>query len=160
MRLEKMGAFTDSNLPKGYAPFNVAVLNGQLYVTFAKREKGGDDPVEGKGLGYVDVFSTAGAFQTTLIANGPLDAPWGLVIAPANFGTFAGSLLVGNFGEGHINAFDASTGSLIGTLNTGSKSIAIDGLWQLDATLDGSVTFSAGPGNGEKHGLVGRIAPQ
>lgn len=156
----KIASFTDPSLPKGYAPFNVAVLNGKLYVTFAKRKAGGDDPIEGKGLGYVDVFSTAGVFQSRLVANGPLNAPWGLVIAPSNFGTFAGSLLVGNFGEGHINAFNPDTGALIGTLSTGSKSIQIDGLWQLDDTLDGFVTFSAGLGHGEKHGLVGRIAPK
>lgn len=156
----KIGSFTDPNLPKGYALFNVAVLNSNIYVTFAKRKKGGDDPVEGKGLGYVDVFSTAGVLQNTLVANGPLNAPWGLVIAPSNFGTFAGSLLVGNFGEGHINAFSPDTGSLIGTLSIGSKSIQIEGLWQLDDTLDGSVTFSAGLGHGEKHGLVGQITPQ
>lgn len=156
----KIGSFTDTNLPKGYAPYNVAVLNGKLYVTFAKVKKGGDDAVEGKGFGYVDVFSTAGVFQNTLVSNGPLNAPWALVMAPANFGTFAGSLLVGNFSEGHINAFNPDTGTLIGTLSTGSKSIQIEGLWQLDDTLDGSVTFSAGLGHGEKHGLIGRITPQ
>jgi uncharacterized protein (TIGR03118 family) len=155
----KIGSFTDPNLPRGYAPFNIAVLNGKLYVTFAKVKKGGDDATEGKGLGYVDVFTTAGVFQNTLVANGPLNAPWGLVIAPSNFGTFAGSLLVGNFGEGHINAFNPDTGALVGTLSTGSKSIQIEGLWQLDDTLNGSVTFSAGL-SGEKHGLVGRITPQ
>ncbi len=155
----KIGSFTDPNLPKGYAPFNVAVLNGKLYVTFGKVKKGEDDVTEGKGLGYVDVFSTAGVFQNTLVANGPLNAPWGLVIAPSNFGTFAGSLLVGNFGEGHINAFNPDTGALAGTLSTGNKSIQIEGLWQLDDTLDGSVTFSAGL-KGEKHGLIGRITPQ
>lgn len=155
----KIASFTDKNLPKGYAPFNVAVLNGKLYVTFGKVKKGGDDATEGKGLGYVDVFTTAGVYEKTLVANGPLNAPWGLVIAPSNFGTFAGSLLVGNFGEGHINAFNTDTGALVGTLSTGSKSIQIEGLWQLDDTLDGSVTFSAGL-KGEKHGLIGRITPQ
>ena len=156
----KIGSFTDPNLPKGYAPFNVALLNNKLYVTFAKRKAGGDDPIEGKGLGYVDVFSTAGVYQTTLVANGALNAPWGLAIAPANFGTFAGSLLVGNFGEGHINAFNPSTGALVGTLSTATKSIQIEGLWQLDDTGNGSITFSAGLSHGEKHGLVGRITPQ
>ncbi|MEI9932557.1 MAG: TIGR03118 family protein [Rhizomicrobium sp.] len=155
----KIASFTDSNLPKGYAPFNVAVLNGELYVAFAKVKKGDDDATEGKGLGYVDVFSTTGVLQNTIVANGPLNAPWGLVIAPSNFGSFAGSLLVGNFGDGHVNAFDAGSGALIGTLSTGSKSVQIEGLWQLDDTLDGSVTFSAGPKD-EKHGLIGRITPQ
>jgi uncharacterized protein (TIGR03118 family) len=153
-------AFTDRNLPKRYAPFDVAVFNGKLYVAFALREKNGDDEVDGKGLGYVDVFTTKGKFVKTLIANGPLNAPWGLAIAPSNFGSLAGTLLVGNFGDGRINAFDPNTGTLIETLHSSKrKEIAIDGLWALDDTGNGSITFSAGPG-GEAHGLIGLITPQ
>jgi uncharacterized protein (TIGR03118 family) len=149
--------FTDKNLPKHYAPFDVAVFNGMLYVAFAERQKHGDDEVDGVGLGYVDIFTTKGKFVKTLIANGPLNAPWGMVIAPSTFGTFAGDLLVGNFGDGHINAFDASTGTLLGTLSASkTKQIVIDGLWALDDTGNGSITFSAGP-NHESHGLVGLI---
>jgi uncharacterized protein (TIGR03118 family) len=154
----RIASFTDPNLPKKYAPFNVAVLNGLLYVTFAKKK--GDDAAEGNGLGYVDVFTTAGVFQKTLIANGPLNAPWGLAIGPANFGDFAGKLLVGNFGgEGNINAFDPSTGALVGTLKTqNGQMISLEGLWQLDDTGNGSITFSAGLRR-EKHGLLGLITP-
>jgi uncharacterized protein (TIGR03118 family) len=153
-------AFTDKNLPKHYAPFDVAVLNGNLYVAFAKRKKGGIDNVDGKGLGYIDVFTTKGKFMKTLVANGPLNAPWGMVIAPSSFGSLAGALLVGNFGDGHINAFDASTGALIETLHSSKhKEISLDGLWALDDTGNGSITFSSGPG-GEAHGLVGLITPQ
>ena len=153
-------SFTDKNLPKNYAPFDVAVFNDKLYVAFAKREKHGDDEVDGKGLGYVDVFTTKGKFVKTLIANGPLNAPWGMAIAPSSFGTLAGALLVGNFGDGHINAFDANTGTLIETLHSSKhKEISIDGLWALDDTGNGSITFSAGPG-GEAHGLIGLITPQ
>jgi uncharacterized protein (TIGR03118 family) len=153
-------AFTDKNLPRHYAPFNVAVFNGQLYVAFALREKHGTDEVDGAGLGYIDVFTTKGRFVKTLVANGPLNAPWGMVVAPSSFGTFAGDLLVGNFGDGHINAFDWSTGALLGTLHTNkNNALWIDGLWALDDTGNGSVTFSAGPG-GEAHGLVGLIGPK
>ena len=152
-------AFTDKNLPKRYAPFDVAVFNGKLYVAFALREKHGDDEVDGKGLGYVDVFTTKGKFVKTLIANGPLNAPWGMAIAPSNFGSLAGALLVGNFGDGHISAFDLNTGTLLETLHSSKrKEISIDGLWALDDTGNGSITFSAGPG-GEAHGLVGLITP-
>jgi uncharacterized protein (TIGR03118 family) len=153
-------AFTDKSLPKRYAPFDVAVFNGKLYVAFALREKHGDDEVDGKGLGYVDVFTTKGKFLKTLIANGPLNAPWGLAIAPSNFGSFAGDLLVGNFGDGRINAFDLNSGTLLGTLHSSKhKEISIDGLWALDDTGNGSITFSAGPG-GEAHGLLGLITPK
>ena len=156
----RIKAFTDKNLPKRYAPFDVAVFNGKLYVAFALREKHGDDEVDGAGLGFVDIFTTKGKFVKTLIANGPLNAPWGMVIAPSNFGSFAGDLLVGNFGDGRINAFDASTGALLGTLHaTKHKEIVIDGLWALDDTGNGSITFSAGPG-GETHGLIGLLTPQ
>lgn len=156
----KVGAFTDPNLPKNYAPFNVAVLNGKLYVAFAKREKHGIDEVDGAGLGYVDVFGTDGTLQQHLVANGPLNAPWGLALAPANFGTFAGALLVGNFGNGEINAFDPATGTLIGTLSSGKhKALKIEGLWALDDTGNNAITFSAGPG-GEAHGLFGLIEPK
>jgi uncharacterized protein (TIGR03118 family) len=155
---KKIASFTDANIPAGYAPFNVAVLNGKLYVTYGV--KNGDDAKEGPGLGYVDVFTTAGTLVNTLVANGPLNAPWGLAIAPSTFGDYAGKLLVGNFGEGHINVFDPESGTLLGTLKQpNGKSIQLEGLWQLDDTGNGSITFSAGLRR-ERHGLVGQITPQ
>ena len=155
---KKVGSFNNPNLPAGYAPFNVAVLNGKLYVTYGKRN--GDDAKEGPGLGYVDVFTTAGAFEKTLVANGPLNAPWGLAIAPSTFGDYAGKLLVGNFGEGRINVFDQTSGALLGTLKApNGNSIQLEHLWQLDDTGNGSITFSAGMKR-ERHGLVGLISPQ
>jgi uncharacterized protein (TIGR03118 family) len=154
----KIGSFTDANVPKGYAPFNVAVLNGKLYVTYGKQD--GDDAKEGPGLGYVDVFTTAGAFDKRLVSNGPLNAPWGLAIAPPTFGDYAGKLLIGNFGEGHINVFDPDNGTLLGTLkDTKGKSIQLEGLWQLDDTGNGSLTVSAGLRK-EKHGVIDMITPQ
>jgi uncharacterized protein (TIGR03118 family) len=150
--------FTDKSLPKRFAPFNIAFLNGQVYVAFAKREKGGDDEIDKLGLGYVDVFDTSGNLLKHLIANGPLDAPWGMAIAPSAFGSFANDLLVGNFGNGWINVFDPNTGAQVGTLsNKHGKPIKIDGLWALQPGPDSAtVTFAAGPG-AEGHGLLGQI---
>src|SRR5258706_12050393 len=97
------------------------------------------DEVAGAGLGYVSKFDMNGNFLSRLISNGPLNAPWGLVIAPASFGSFGGALLVGNFGDGTINAFNATTGAFLGTLNGPLCSpIAIDGLW--------GITFGNGVG--------------
>lgn len=150
--------FTDSSLPKHFAPFNVAWLNGQLYVAFAKRKIGAIDEIDRKGFGYIDVFDAQGNLQKHLISNGHLDAPWGMTIAPAGFGKFAGALLVGNFGNGKIHAFDANTGDFLGGLrDTSRKSIKIDGLWSLfPGPDDSTIMFSAGPDD-ESHGLLGQI---
>lgn len=156
---KQIKTFTDASLPKNYAPFNVAFLNGDIYVAFAKREKHGFDELHGKGLGYVDVFTTKGKLKSRLIANGKLNAPWALAIAPSSFGTFAGALLVGNFGDGKVNAYDSHTGAFMGTLSdSNGKSLVIDGLWALDPGPNNDVTFSAGPDD-EAHGLIGLIHP-
>jgi uncharacterized protein (TIGR03118 family) len=155
----QINAFTDTSLPKRFAPFNVALINGKLYVAFARRERGGTDEVDRRGLGYVDVFSPSGNLLQHLIANGPLDAPWGMTIAPQGFGAFSGALLVGNFGNGGINAFDPNTGEFLGAVSRpNGNAIKIDGLWGLDSGPDGKVTFAAGP-NDESDGLVGLIEP-
>lgn len=156
----KVGTFTDPSLPSDYSPFNVQNLNGQLFVTFAKREPGADEQTTGQGLGFVDVFNTDGSFERRLVQHGQLNAPWGLAIAPATFGKFAGALLVGNFGDGRINAYDPNTGNYIGVLRSegsvGNK-LFIDGLWALHTGPNGTITFSSGPDD-ESHGLVGSIA--
>ena len=158
-QFHQIGAFTDTSLPNRFAPFNIAQLNGHYYVAFAKREKGGDDEVDRLGLGYVDVFTATGNLLQHLISNDPLDAPWGMTIAPKNFGAFAGALLVGNFGNGKINAFNPDTGAFLGTLTQrNGAAIKIDGLWALDSGPGNRVTFSAGP-NDESDGLVGYIQP-
>lgn len=152
-----LGSFTDAGLPAGFAPFNVAMLNGKVYVAFAKRERHGIDEIHRKGLGYVDVFDTSGNLQTHLIANGMLDAPWGMTIAPSSFGKLSGALLVGNFGNGTIHAYGANSGEMLGTLKgTDGAPLHIDGLWALDTGSSSAVTFTAGPG-GEAHGLLGNI---
>src|SRR3954452_11967818 len=140
-------SFTDKSLPKRFAPFNVQMLGGKLYVAFAKRERGAADEVAGKGLGYVDVFDTSGNLLTHLVANGKLNAPWGMTIAPASFGSLAGALLVGNFGDGKINAYDANTGDYLGALKgADGKALKIDGLWAVDSgPANNQITFTAGP---------------
>jgi hypothetical protein len=157
-QFQQTGSFTDSSLPAGYEPFNVQVLNGKLYVTFALGN-GHHDETDGAGLGFVDVFTLSGQKIATLVKNGPLNAPWGLSIAPKSFGKFGGALLVGNFGDGTINAFDPNTGAFLGQVTSpGGAQVTIDGLWALRNGPDGSVIFSSGP-DGENHGLVGVILP-
>jgi uncharacterized protein (TIGR03118 family) len=156
--------FTDPTLTlKGFAPFNVADINGKLYVTFAKQDADAEDDVAGKGNGFIDVFDTAGHLEQRLVSNGPLNSPWGLALAPSNFGQFSNALLVGNFGDGHISAFDPDTGKFLGQLSSSSgHPLVIENLWGLafgNGKTAGDPTtlyYSAGPGD-ETHGLFGKI---
>jgi uncharacterized protein (TIGR03118 family) len=159
-QFKQIGSFTDPSLPPGYAPFNVQALNGKLYVTFALQNQFKHDDVAGAGHGFVDVFDMEGHKIKTLVSGGVLNSPWGLTIAPESFGKkFEGALLVGNFGDGKINAFDPHSGKFLGTLSSpGGAPISIDGLWALRQGPDGSVIFSSGP-DGETHGLVGVVRP-
>ncbi len=156
------GLFVDRRIPAGYAPFNVQALAGKLYVTYAEQDATLHDDVAGRGHGFVDVFSTDGAFLRRLVTRGMLDSPWGLALAPAGFGKFSGALLVGNFGDGHINAYDPNTGRHLGQLRQANgRPIVIDGLWGLrfgngNAAKTNELLFSAGP-NGEADGLLGKI---
>jgi uncharacterized protein (TIGR03118 family) len=157
-------AFTDPGIPAGFAPFGIQLINGELYVSYAKQDKAKHDDVAGLGNGFVDVFSTDGVMQTRLISRGALNSPWGLVLAPSTFGGFGGDLLVGNFGDGMIHAYDATTGAPQGTVtNTDGNPIAIQGLWGLrfgNGTFGGpnDLVFTAGIA-GESHGLLGEITP-
>jgi len=156
--------FRDPKIPAGYAPFNVQLLNGRVYVTYAKQNKAKTDVLPGPGWGFVDVYTVNGQLIRHLAGHGPLNEPWGLAIAPKGFGPFAGDLLVGNLGNGWINAFNAATGKYLGALDTTSgKPIAINGLWGLEvgnSAFGGpsSLVFSAGP-NGYNNGLVGVLNP-
>jgi uncharacterized protein (TIGR03118 family) len=157
------GSFVDHRLPAGYAPFNIQLLNGKLYVTYAKQDATGHDDVPGHGRGFVDVFDTDGHLLKRLIRRGELNAPWGLAIAPSTWGRFAGALLVGNFGDGRIHAYNPVNGHFLGTLrDTHHHPIVIDGLWALafgngvgTGTKD-TLFFTAGP-NDEMHGLFGSL---
>ena len=153
-------AFGSIGIPHGYAPFNVAVLGNKVFVSYARQDADRRDDVAGAGHGFINVFDTHGRFLKHLVRRGVLDSPWGMAIAPAGFGSLSGTLLVGNFGNGRIHAFDPHSGRLLATLRgPGGAPITIDGLWGLlpgngasAATSD--VWFSAGP-NGEAHGLLG-----
>jgi uncharacterized protein (TIGR03118 family) len=156
------GAFQDPEIPSTYGPFNVQELNGDIYVAYAKVGPTGDE-IQGHGLGAVDVYDTAGNLLQRLIPRkGRLDAPWGLALAPADWPAFPGALLVGNFANGQINAYDASTGAFLGGLrDMDHKLIKIDGLWGLrfgNGTIgtSESLIFAAGP-NDEHDGLLGEI---
>ena len=156
------GLFVDSRLPAGYGPFGIAEINGMLYVTFAKQDATLHDDVAGRGHGFVDVFTNDGAFVRRLVTRGALDSPWGLALAPRSFGPFGGDLLVGNFGNGHINAYNPTTGTHLGQLRQpNGRPIVIDGLWGLtfgngNAAKTDQLIFSAGPDD-ESHGLLGKI---
>jgi uncharacterized protein (TIGR03118 family) len=160
------GAFTDSTLPSGFAPFNVQNINGNLYVTYAKQDPAHEDDVPGPGNGFVDVFDTSGNLIRHFASQGALNSPWGLVLAPSKFGPFGGDLLVGNFGDGMINAYDPTTGAFLGSLDDPHGApISVAGLWGLsfgNGSFGQDVNklyFTAGiPGpNGavEDHGLFG-----
>jgi uncharacterized protein (TIGR03118 family) len=156
------GMFVDRRLPAGYGPFGIAEIKGKLYVTFAKQDATRHDDVAGRGHGFVDVFTNSGTFVRRLVTHGALDSPWGLALAPRGFGRFSGDLLVGNFGNGHINVYNPMTGKHLGQLQRPSgKPIVIDGLWGLmfgngNAAKTSELLFSAGP-NDESHGLLGKI---
>ena len=162
------GAFQDSGIPAGFAPFNIQNLGGTLYVTYAKQNTQKHDDVAGAGNGYVDAYDLNGVLLQRVVAGGSLNSPWGLAIAPAGFGDFGGALLVGNFGSGNIDAYDLNTGNLLGQLQDAKgNAIHVAGLWGLDfGNGSGSgdantLYFTAGIGSAsdpvESHGLFGSI---
>jgi uncharacterized protein (TIGR03118 family) len=158
------GSFTDPSLPAGYSPFGIRNLNSKLYVTYAVRNPATGDDVAGPGNGLVDVFDLNGNMLSRLITGGHLNSPWGLALAPATFNEFSNDLLVGNFGDGAIDAYDPVTGNFVGALvDKASSPIIIGGLWALDFGNGGNggqagvLYFTAGSGD-EQHGLLGSIS--
>ena len=162
--------FTDPNLPAGYAPFGIqAVANGaggatQLYVTYAKQQAPDNvDNENGAGLGYVDIYDTNGQLIKRLISGGLLNAPWGIALAPVDFGTLGNALLIGNFGDGAINGYDPSTGVFVGTVkDAGGTALATPGLWGIAFGNDANnqphnTLFYAAGTNDEANGNYGRI---
>ena len=155
-------SFTDATIPAGFAPFGIQTIGNRLYVTYAK-QKGPDneDDEPGVGNGFVDVFTPAGALVRRFASRGLLNSPWGIAVAPAGFGKFGGDILIGNFGDGTIGAYDAISGALVEVLRApGGAPVSIAGLWGL-GFAPGSTTlfFTAGPQD-ETHGLVGTLAAQ
>jgi uncharacterized protein (TIGR03118 family) len=158
-------AFVDSTLPANYAPFGIQNVGGNIVVTFAHRLPGSHDEDHGPGLGYVTIFDTDGNVVARLAHGGYFNAPWGIAMSGADFGVFSHRLLIGNFGDGRIHAFNPLTGQFVGTLqNTDNSDVAIDGLWALEFgggnTNSGAANelfFTAGP-HDEGDGLLGKLA--
>ena len=155
--IDTSSTFLDPTLPSGYAPFGIQSINGLIYVAYAKQDASGEDDVPGPGHGFVSVFDMSGSFNKRLISNGPLNSPWGMALAPADFGFASGKLLVGNFGNGRINVFDADTGEGSGPVrNSKGLILTTDGLWGL-SFADGALYVTAGPED-ETHGLFAKIS--
>ena len=159
-------AFRDYEMPEGFAPFNVQAIGPNLYVTYAKQDAAKHDPVAGAGLGFVNVFSPTGALISRL-QNGPwMNAPWGVVWTPRDFGEFSNTILVGNFRSGQIAAFNGLSGRFLGMmLDPTGKPITISGLWALvfgggnaNSGPANTLYFTAGINN-EKDGLFGTLTP-
>jgi uncharacterized protein (TIGR03118 family) len=157
--------FTDSGLPSGYAPFGIQAIGGHVFVTFAKQDADAEDEVAGQGRGFVDEFDTSGNLVARVAQHGQLNAPWGLARAPSDFGRLSNDLLVGNFGDGQINAYALGANGRYthqGELRANGHQITIDGLWALEfgnganAGPTNTLFFTAGP-NDESHGLFGKI---
>lgn len=163
------GGFSDPNLPAGFAPFNIQNVGGQLFVTYARQDDEGEDDVPGPGSGYVNRFDLNGNLLARYSSTGALNSPWGLAVAPEGFGSFGGDLLIGNFGEGTINAYDLDSGDFVGMLKDSHGNPLInEGLWGLTFGNGGSggrtdtLYFTAGisgDGDVEDHGLFGSISP-
>ena len=163
------GGFTDPKIPKGYAPFGIQALGGNIFVTYAKQDAARKDDVAAPGQGYVDEYTPDGQLVARVVNSGkknaPLNAAWGLALAPAGFSVFAGDLLVGNFGNGRISAYQQRGATWVykGQLRLANGTpIAVDGLWAIAfgngaaAGPTGTLYFLAGP-SGEQHGLFGSI---
>ena len=164
--LQTASGFVDPKLPAGYAPFGIQTIETRIFVTYAKQGEGADE-VDGPSLGFVDAYDVDGNFLVRVAQRGQLNAPWGIAMAPASFGVFGGDLLIGNFGDGHINAYQEQpdgTFEFVGGLRTtDGQRLTIDGLWALQfghgAANNGPVDtlfFTAGP-NDEEDGLFGSI---
>src|SRR5229473_788317 len=170
-----VGSFTDPSLANDcpipgppaqcFAPFGIQNIGGTLYVSFALQNAARHDDVSGAGNGFVDVFKTDGTLIRRFASQGTLNSPWGLALAPASFGTFSNDVLVGNFGDGRINAFDPTTGAFHGQLRRNGHPITINGLWGLafgngGAAGDANTLFFAAGLNDEADGLFGSIVPK
>ena len=180
-RVVSPGAFTDPHLPAGYAPFNIVPVGNRLIVTYAVQDSAKHDDVAGQGHGVVNSFDLSGHSFQRLVSPGRtsrLNSPWGVALAPPDFVALAGALLIGNFGDGHINGYDPTTGKFIDTVHYAKsanglegKILAIDGLWSLRVGglsinngqngkngYAAALYFTAGP-NGEQDGLFGALTP-
>ncbi|TMH67514.1 MAG: TIGR03118 family protein [Betaproteobacteria bacterium] len=159
------GGFVDPDLQKNFSPFNVQNIKGNLFVTYAKLGEDAPDETAGPSLGIVNEFNADGVLLRRFATRGRLNAPWGVALAPASFGKFGGALLIGNFGDGTINAFDLQTAEFLGQLKgLNNRSLKLDGLWGMAFGNDhnnlssGTLYFAAGP-NDEDNGVFGSVTP-
>jgi uncharacterized protein (TIGR03118 family) len=157
------GAFTDRHIPNGYAPFGIQAINGDIVVTYAKQDAAAEDDVAGRGFGFVDIFDPNGKLVQRVAERGVLNAPWGIALAPASFGRFGGALLIGNFGDGTINAFGPISGHFLGSLrDSHGRRVHIDGLWGMQfgnglLQQDTNALFAAAGPDDEQHGTYNVI---
>jgi len=156
-------SFADRSIPSGFAPFGIQNINGDLYVTYALQNSKKEDDVAGPGFGYVNIFDANGCLVKRFASNGTLNAPWGVALAPASFGSHSNQVLIGNFGDGKINTFTLQQGHHEGALrDADDKVIQVEGLWGLafgNGVLNqktNSLFFTAGP-NDETNGVYGKI---
>lgn len=157
------GTFTDSNAMAGFAPFGITLFGAShLWVTYAMQDPAKHDPVHQAGAGYIDIFSTDGVFESRFATGGNLNAPWGMVLTPANFGPLSNDFWIGNFGDGMINAFDAMGNPVGQPMDKRGKPLNVDGLWALvfgngsDKAATTALYFTAGP-NAETEGIFGKF---
>ena len=162
-KITTTGGFIDPNLPTGFAPFGIQAEGAAIFVTYAKQDANAEDDVKGVGNGFVDVFDFDGVLTKRLISGGALNSPWAIALAPNDFGNLSHDLLVGNFGDGHINAYDPVSGAFSsGVVDTTGAPLIIDGLWGLTFGNDtagaahNQLFFTAGPDD-EMHGMLGRL---
>ncbi|HET9447052.1 MAG TPA: TIGR03118 family protein [Steroidobacteraceae bacterium] len=153
--VEAPGGFRDRSLPSSYAPFGIQAINGDVYVTYAKPDPATGQSTHGPGLGFVNVFDPEGRLLRRVATRGVLNAPWGLALAPASFGKFGGALLVGNLGDGTINAYGPRSGKFLGALrDTRGRRLEMDGLWGIAfgngvlSQESNALFFTAGPNHG------------
>lgn len=156
------GSFTDPNLPAGYAPFGIQVIGRQVFVAYALQDAAKHDPVAGAGNGIVSIFDMDGNFVRRFATGGPLNAPWGITQASATFGPFSNDILVGNAGDGTINAFDPTSGQFVGQLLDGDgfalAKVGLHGLvLRTDGLGDPNTLYFTSQFSNENDGLFGAI---
>jgi len=157
------GSFTDPKLPAGYAPHGIHIINNQIYIAYGVQNSAKHDPTPGAGLGIVDIFDLNGNFVSTFASGGTLNAPWGVVLASASFGTFSNDILVGNFGDGTINAFDP-TGKFLGQVTDSGNNVIVNaGLWDMvfgaSGTGDPNTLYFTAGGSSQTSGLFATLVP-
>src|SRR5271157_580802 len=154
------GSFSDPNLPAGYAPHGIQLINNQIFVAYAMQDGPKHDPVIGAGNGLVDIFDMNGKFVSRFATGGMLNAPWGVALSPANFGQFSNAMLIGNFGDGTINAFDANGNFLGQVSDTSGHALVNPGLWSLvfgQTSSDAHTLYITAGGADQTHGLFATL---